>query len=119
MQSTYFFYSIFIPIPFLSLAMMTTFALSESDNEFWNLGAVNIAFKQLTLVLLIISMLLLCRIFITARFRPAKLRFAPLAPAILVYMLFHIVGAVLSIPYNIYAIVTFYLPNYPQACLPY
>ncbi|KAL3085626.1 hypothetical protein niasHT_037367 [Heterodera trifolii] len=71
-------------------------------------GLINAGFKQFSFVCKLITALLITRLLLLARFRPAVLRVPELSHALRTFLGFHLAGAIVTMPYNAYVSIVYY-----------
>ncbi|KAL3085634.1 hypothetical protein niasHT_037375 [Heterodera trifolii] len=71
-------------------------------------GPINAGFKQFTFVCKLITALLITRLLLLVRFRPAVLRVPELSRALRNFLCFGLAGAIVTMPYNAYVPIAYY-----------
>ena len=95
----------------------TTTILPQIETSELNTGALNSVMKHLILAFLCVSLALMVRLLLYARLRPSALRYSELSPTLQLYLWFHVCGALLSIPYDTYAVVEYYAGKNKEVCI--
>ncbi|KAL3085625.1 hypothetical protein niasHT_037366 [Heterodera trifolii] len=76
--------------------------------DWMSTGLINAGFKQFTFVCKLITALLITRLLLLARFRPAVLRVPEVSRALRIFLCFHLAGAIVTMPYNAYVPIVYY-----------
>ncbi|KAL3085632.1 hypothetical protein niasHT_037373 [Heterodera trifolii] len=76
--------------------------------DWMSTGLINAGFKQFAFVCKLITALLITRLLLLVRFRPAVLRVPELSRALRTFLCFHLAGAIVTMPYNAYVPITYY-----------
>ncbi|KAL3085631.1 hypothetical protein niasHT_037372 [Heterodera trifolii] len=71
-------------------------------------GLINAVFKQFAFVSKLITALLIVRLLLIARFRPAVLSVPELSHALRTFLFFHLAAAIVTMPYNAYVPIAYY-----------
>ncbi|KAL3085630.1 hypothetical protein niasHT_037371 [Heterodera trifolii] len=80
-------------------------------------GLINAVFKQFTFVSKLITALLIARLLLLARFRPAVLRVPQLSHVLRSFLCFHLSSAIVTMPYNAYVPIAYYTAkSYDDTC---
>ncbi|KAL3119463.1 hypothetical protein niasHT_008977 [Heterodera trifolii] len=84
--------------------------------DWMSTGLINAGFKQFCVVCKLITVLLITRLLLLARFRPAVLRVSEMSRALRTFLCFHLAGAIVTMPYNAYGSIVYYTsPSYDNS----